>query len=326
MYLADKALRHYEGKAAFVVTSRQEVFSNSIEVEHLHSSQEEADTRLILHSLDATRRGATELHIHSPDTDVFVLAIHWYHQLCKNTYFVTGVGNKKRAIPLGPVAHALGPEKAAALPAFHAFSGADTTGRFAGKGKLTCWQALTRCSIEVTHAFSAMGTSEELEDEHLRAIEAYVCQLYDPRTTLDDVGELRWKLFTNKQLEARKLQPTRGALRQAISRAHYQAMVWHQADVPKSQIPPATDYGWREDGNRLVPIPTLDPPAPATITQLIRCGCKKSACQSRCSCRSQQLSCTEMCACGAEEDVCGNITKTVMGLDEDDEDDSDPSL
>ena len=40
-----------------------------------------------------------------------------------------------------------------------------------------------------------------------------------------DVGDLRWSLFTKKQLEAQKLPPTRGALHEAIARAHYQAMV-----------------------------------------------------------------------------------------------------
>jgi len=88
--------------------------------------------------MDATRRGATELYIQSPDTDVFVLAIHRYHQLCRNTYFVTGVGNKKWIIALGRVVNALGAAKAEALPGFHAFSGSDVTGRFAGKGKLSC--------------------------------------------------------------------------------------------------------------------------------------------------------------------------------------------
>ena len=152
---------------------------NSIDVQHLCNSQEEADTRLILHSLDAAQRGAKELYIQSPDTDVFVLAIYRYHQLCKNTYFVTGVGNKKTVIPLGPVVHALGAAKVEALPGFHAFSGADVTGRFAGKGKLTCWQALSRCSMEVISAFAALGTSEELGVDTERAIETFVCQLYE---------------------------------------------------------------------------------------------------------------------------------------------------
>jgi len=129
VYLAKKVLHHFQGKSTvFIVTARQDVLLNNIDVQHLYSSQKEADTRIILHSLDAARRGATELYIQSPDTDVFVLAIHRYYQLCKDTYLITGVGNKKRLVPLRPVAHALGAAKAEALPEFHAFSVADTTG------------------------------------------------------------------------------------------------------------------------------------------------------------------------------------------------------
>ena len=42
---------------------------------HLHSKQEEADTKLLLHALDETASGATRIRIHSPDTDVYVLSL-----------------------------------------------------------------------------------------------------------------------------------------------------------------------------------------------------------------------------------------------------------
>ena len=61
VYLSKKALRHFKDKPkVFIVTSRQEVLSNSMDAQHLCSSQEEADTRIILHSLDVSRRGAAE--------------------------------------------------------------------------------------------------------------------------------------------------------------------------------------------------------------------------------------------------------------------------
>ncbi len=49
---------------------------------------------------------------HRADIDVFVLANHRHHKLCRNTYFVTGVGNKKRVIPLGLLVDALSAAKA----------------------------------------------------------------------------------------------------------------------------------------------------------------------------------------------------------------------
>ena len=60
------------------------------DIGHLQSNQEEADTKMILHARDATTNGATQLQIHSPDTDVFVLALRRYPELCENTLFVTG--------------------------------------------------------------------------------------------------------------------------------------------------------------------------------------------------------------------------------------------
>ena len=143
-----------------------------------------------------------------------------------------------------------------------------------------------------------------------------------------DVGKLRWRLFTKKQLEAQKLPPTRGALHQAIARSHYQAMVWHKAHVPDPQLPQPTEHGWRAEGDHLVPITTKDPPAPAAITHLIKCNCTKTQCMSRCSCRSQYLNCSEMCMCGADEEVCGNTgQERPMGIDDtDDQEDGDPSM
>jgi len=71
--------------------------------------------------------------------------------------------------------------------------------------------------MEVVSAFAALGTSEKLEVDTERAIETFVCQLYEPGSTVVDVGDLRWKLFTKKQLEAQKLPQTRGALHEAIA-------------------------------------------------------------------------------------------------------------
>ena len=72
---------------------------------HLPSDQEEVDTKLILHALDATNAGATNagatnLQINSPDTDVLVRALRPYPQLGENTVFVTGAAQRRRMIPL----------------------------------------------------------------------------------------------------------------------------------------------------------------------------------------------------------------------------------
>ena len=64
------------------------------DVTHLRSNQEEADTKIILHAVDAASRGATEITVHSLDNDVFVLSLRKYPQVCSDAQFVTGTGER----------------------------------------------------------------------------------------------------------------------------------------------------------------------------------------------------------------------------------------
>ena len=105
---------------------------------HLRSTQEEADTKIILHALDASAQGPTQLSIYSPDNDVLVLALRRYPDLCSSSCFVSATSSSRRVINFKPIADALGPTKTAALPACHALTGADVTESFSEKGKATC--------------------------------------------------------------------------------------------------------------------------------------------------------------------------------------------
>ena len=135
-YLASKTLEkgRQSGKCVVVAWSCR-CEATHIDASHLASNHEEADTKLLLHAVDATISGATSIEIMSPDTDVFVLSLRRFPQLCQNTTFVTGRGEHLRKIALRPIVDALGPARITALPGFQAWSGADVTGSFAGKQK-----------------------------------------------------------------------------------------------------------------------------------------------------------------------------------------------
>ena len=139
VYLVQKSMEYaVQNGGRFVVSRACQCEATHQRTEYLQSNQEEADTKLLLHALDASASGATILTIHSLDTDVYVLSLRCYPELCQNTYFVTGTGQRHRRISLMPIFQSLCLARAAALPAFHALSGADNTGSFSGKGKLAC--------------------------------------------------------------------------------------------------------------------------------------------------------------------------------------------
>ena len=116
MYLAAKSLEHFRNTdKTFIGTCRGNVYSKGRDVNHLQSSQGEADKTATLHYIDATLNGASHLHIHSPVTDVLVLALMRYPQ---NTSFITGTGSKRRGIPLASFYAALGKEKQMHCQAF----------------------------------------------------------------------------------------------------------------------------------------------------------------------------------------------------------------
>ena len=95
-YLVRKTIEQGQSRGKRVIAWSNQCQASRQEMSHLSSDQEEADTKLILHALDATNAGATNLQIHSPDTDVLVRALRRYPQLCENTVFVTGAAQRRR--------------------------------------------------------------------------------------------------------------------------------------------------------------------------------------------------------------------------------------
>ena len=129
-YLTEKTLDYNKDSSKLFITSAAgHTRSNKDVGPFPDNNHEEADTLMICLGESATERNSrdAEMTFFSSDTDVLVLIIASCDLLPKNTSIsmVSGVQQIK------PLWTALGPEKAKALPAFHAFSGADNTGRFA---------------------------------------------------------------------------------------------------------------------------------------------------------------------------------------------------
>ena len=140
----------------------------------------------------------------------------------------------------------------------HAFTGCDTTGHFARKGKSRCWKALKKSTDNIIEAFAQLRTTQTIPFE----VEQFVCQLYLPDTDLCELSSVRWHIFKKSCAESEKLPPTKGALVEHIKRAHYQAMVWYHDNVAKPDIPEPSDYGWTVANSQFIPVITYLPAAP----------------------------------------------------------------
>ena len=66
-------------------------------------------TRMLLHASHATRYN--NVLVRSPDTDVFVLLVHFSLTIPSKLYFLTGVKNRTRIIDMEYIAQQLGEEK-----------------------------------------------------------------------------------------------------------------------------------------------------------------------------------------------------------------------
>ena len=84
--------------------------------------------------------------------------------------FVTGKGSNHRVIKLRPTVQG----KTAALPAFHAISGADNTGSFSGKGKLAWWKIFQDADEGVITKLERLGVNEHPTAETETATEKLV--------------------------------------------------------------------------------------------------------------------------------------------------------
>ena len=104
-------------------------------------SHEEADSRMLLHVSHAANHGHHKILIKTVDTDVLVLAVSVDQGLLPEDelWLAFGTGKSFRYLAAHEIAAGLGPEKAQALPVFHALTGCDTASSFAGHGKKTTW-------------------------------------------------------------------------------------------------------------------------------------------------------------------------------------------
>jgi hypothetical protein len=263
-------------------------------------SQEEADTRLLLHAADAVQKGCTKITIRTVDTDVVVLAVASFSKIGPDELWIAfGAGSSFRYIAIHEIVSTMSPSECLTLPVFHAYTGCDTVSTFAGRGKKTAWQTL-KSFPDVIDAFSELlCMPNEISEKSLLLLERYVVLMYDRTSESTNVNDARKQLFTQKSRTLENIPPTQAALKQHIKRTRYQAHCWNQALVKDPEMPDPSDWGWTRDTTGWQPLWTTLPEASKSCHELIHCSCKKG-CTGRCKCVKAALKCTALCVCSGD--------------------------
>ena len=127
-----------------------------------------------------------------------MLAIANYDLMLKNMSISMASG----VIRIEPIWTAIGAERAKALPAFHAFTGADNTGRFSRLGKATWLQVYMKAERDVISSLQMLLAEAEVTETRLAASSVQPIPLKAstsrPSPNCDDISSAyRWQQVTS---------------------------------------------------------------------------------------------------------------------------------
>ena len=196
------------------------------EIDDLQSTQEEADTCILLHAKHAAETIPALICI-TEDTDVFIICLGLCQNGNNNIFFRRGSKLSVRLVDITKLAAPLGRDVCTALLGLHPWTGCDTISAFAGQGKLKALKIILR-EQKFIDAFATLGSSWNVANQLFCIIEECVCQLYCRNTKILKVNELRYQMFSSRrgEMESAELPPCEDTLKQHILRANYKAAIW----------------------------------------------------------------------------------------------------
>ena len=233
-------------------------YCNVVSEDSLFSSQEEADTRIILHCLHVKEQNTDvrTIIVRSPDTDVLVLLVKYWTQIGCSILVDTGTGNKRRLVDIESIVKKQGVDICSVLPAIHCFTGCDTVSAFVRRGKVGPVRLLEKHE-EFVSTFVQLGEHPECSDQLLTEIEQFVCCMYG-KPKYEDVNKLRFDTFCKKSevkgtctpnsynsIDMSLLPPCKATLNMHTRRANYQTYVWVHAHEAYPDTPDLQKSGWK---------------------------------------------------------------------------------
>lgn len=295
----DKYRRKLTDKVVFVAFEEEchQISSDdTFSVEDLNSTQEEADTRILLHLSHAARSGYSTLIVVSEDTDVFLLCVSFKHLIPLSIFFKCGTQTRVRYISITSIVQAIGQNLCSSLLGLHAYTGCDTVSAFAGRGKIGALR-IVKEQRSFQEMFDLLGVEWELSGDLFQKLQDFTCRMYSSRPGTNSINELRYRLFCSKRgnIESDHLSPCADCLYKHACRANYQTAIWRRSLENRPEIPSPLRHGWIQDENKLGIDWMSGQPAPEAVLKLLSCPCTRSCRLPNCSCLVNGLKCTDMC-------------------------------
>ena len=284
------------------------------DVPALESTQQEADTRIILHTLYSVQNDKVDrVVIHANDTDIIIMCLYYAatHLRCLPELWVRTEQNSY--LPIHQMVSALGLPQCRALPFIHSLSGRDTVppaipsslGRRHGSRPSCVW-------ISALEEFGE-NSSDSLSDDVINQARDLTIAVYTSKADHQedfDLSKLRvYKFLNNRSTLLKLLPPTENAFDLHLRRAVLATIIDKCAHIAKPDIPSFTEYGWSLSASNAVPLASTEPAWPVSMNKAISCSCIKG-CQKNCSCAKKEIPCYLGCRCQGLETRCSRISAT----------------
>ena len=275
----------------------------------IDSNSEEADQKIVRHTLHCIKQMYNVIVVQSIDTDVLVLLLAYVAGEAtssnRNAFhvFFKLVTSDPTWYDVVAIIKQLGIDICKALPFFYAFTGCDTVSSFSGKGKCTFFDAWmkSREKDQITETFTKLGNMPQtIKDEDVFVIESLVKLVYYgcAKGHKDlSLNALRKKQFTQSiSNDMRKIAPSSDALYMHILRAtHTAGFEWVQC-LHNISVPNPSVYGYILKEGVYIP-KWLRNPSTFNLSNFVEtCKCKTAQCKS-CKCAQLDIPCLPLCHC-----------------------------
>lgn len=179
------------------------------DVSCLSSTQEETDTRVVLHAKEASLSGYEQIITVARHTDILLLLLAFQEEIsAAEIWMKSGTSQKPKFVAVHQINIPVQIRKS--ILQFHALTGSDTTSQFANIGKKkTAWKVF--CQESNAGLLEDLGAEPLISTEVRDKAEEFVCKLYQMTTKTRTIQALRSKMFRSSKKSLENMPPNTGS-------------------------------------------------------------------------------------------------------------------